>query len=241
MKKILKFLISAVFPKTCSCCGEKLAFNSQSNICVSCFKSFCKLEGLTCKVCSMPLKDGGATCYDCKSKKNTYFNVLKSPYIYKGNIQKIIHKFKYSGRLFLSRDLSKPMIDLIYLENWDKLADIIVPVPLHFIKRFKRGYNQAYLLAEHISKKLNKPLYGDILVRKRYTRAQFSLGKKEREKNLENIFGVKEKYKETLKHKNILLVDDIATTCMTANQCSKALKQAKAGQIFVITAARAES
>ncbi|MDD2523727.1 MAG: ComF family protein [Endomicrobiia bacterium] len=240
MKNIIYFLISMIFPRTCACCGKTLHFNKKNNICAYCFDSFLKIEGLVCKKCSMPLQDGGAHCYDCKDNKNIYFEVLKAPYVYKDNIKKIIKKFKYSNRYFLADELSQPMIDLIHKEDWCDSIDIILPVPLHFVKKFKRGYNQSYLLAKHIATSLHKPVYKDILLRKKNTKAQFGLGREEREKNLEDTFVVDKKYKDIIKGKKILLIDDIATTCTTVNQCAKVLKQSKVKKVFVVTIARAK-
>jgi ComF family protein len=239
MKKILNFLTYLLFPKTCSCCGKNLSTDTDKNICDQCFKTFPKNDGLKCAICSMPLNDGGEHCYDCKHSK-IYFNLLKTPYVYKGNIQKLIHKFKYSNRLFLSKDLADPMIDLIYKENWDKEIDLIIPIPLHFIKKFLRGYNQTYLLSRHISSNLHKPLNDSILLRTNYTKPQFGLNRKDRNENLKNSFTINKKYLTELKGKNILLVDDIATTCATANICAKLLKDAGAKKVFVIAIARTD-
>lgn len=193
MKKIINYLISIIFPRTCSSCGKTLPFSEDKNVCDNCFNKFPKIKGLVCKVCSMPLEDGGAHCYDCRDNKNIYFDILKSPYVYENNIKKLIRKFKYSSKSFLSKELAQPMIDLIYKEGWDKQIDVILPVPLHFLKKYKRGYNQSCLLAQHISEALGKNVYTNILLRKRYTKAQFGLGRKEREKNLENTFILNEK------------------------------------------------
>ncbi|MFA7073991.1 MAG: ComF family protein [Endomicrobiaceae bacterium] len=240
MKNIIFFLLSIVFPRTCSCCGTTLPFNGKENICKACFEGFAKNEGLICKKCSVPLEDGGAHCYDCKDNKNIYFEVLKSPYVYKDKIKKVIKKFKYSNRTFLSADLAHPMSDLITKEIWCKDIDLIIPVPLHFFRRFKRGYNQSFLLAKHIGESLNKPVYKNFLLRKKNTIPQFVLGREERERNLESNFVLNKKYTAAVRGKNILLVDDIATTCITVNQCSKVLRKSKAKRIFVVTIARAK-
>ena len=233
MKKILIFLIHLLFPRTCSCCGDNLPATTDTNICDACFKTFPKNNGLKCVICSMPLHDGGEHCYDCKHSK-IYFNFLKTPYIYSGNIKNLIHKFKYS------KELSKPMIDLVRKENWDKEIDLIIPIPLHFIKKILRGYNQTYLLSQHICFNLNKPLNNRVLLRTKYTKPQFGLNRKNRNENLENSFSVNKKHLNELKGKNILLVDDIATTCATANICSKLLKEAGAKKVFVIAIARTD-
>lgn len=239
MINIFNLLIYFIFPRTCACCGRNMPVNTVNNICETCFKSLAKNDGLKCVVCSMPLKDGGEHCYDCRHSK-IYFNFLKTPYVYTGNIKKLIHSFKYSNRLFLAKDLSKPVADLIIKENWDKETDMVIPVPLHFIKKFTRGYNQTALLAAEISKIIKKPLYENILMRSSYTKPQFGLNRKDRNENLQNSFSINKKHESFLKGKNILLIDDVATTCATANVCAELLKKSGAKKVFVAAVARTE-
>ena len=239
LKKLLNLIWYLVFPRTCSCCGKNMPLSAADNVCAQCLKTFPENNGLKCAVCSMPLKDGGEHCYDCKHSK-IYFNLLKTPYIYKDNIKKLIHKFKYSQRLFLAKDLAGPVADLILKENWDKQADIIIPVPLHFIKKFLRGYNQTSLLAREIAVKINKPFNEKIIVRKSYTKPQFGLNRNDRNENLKNSFSINKKYENILKGKTILLVDDVATTCATANVCAELLKKSGAKKVLVIAIARTE-
>ena len=237
MKKILNFIISLIFPRTCSLCRKTMSFSSEQNICDECLEKIPKLEGLICHKCSLPLPDGGATCPDCKSNKDIYFEILKAPYTYSIQIQKLIKKLKYSRKTFLAKDLSIQLASFILEENIDKNIDIVVPVPMHWFKKWKRGYNQAELLAENVAKLINKPMY-NALIRTKYTKPQFNLKKNERYKNLKNMFVLNKKYVEILKNKRILLIDDIATTCSTVNQCSKVIRTLKA-KIFVVVLARA--
>ena len=237
MKKFLNFIISLIFPRTCSICGKNLSFNSEQNICNDCLEKLPKLDGLICHKCSLPLPDGGATCSDCKSNKNIYFEILQSPYTYSGQIKKLIKKLKYSRKNFLTKDLSSLLADFIIKENIDKNIDVVVPVPMHWLKKWKRGYNQAELLAKDVSQIINKPMY-NALVRTKYTKPQFNLKKGQRKENLENMFAINKKYMDMIRGKKILLIDDIATTCSTSNQCAKVLNFFKCKTI-VVTLARA--
>ena len=237
MKKILNFIISIIFPRTCSLCGATLHFSSKQNICNNCLEKIPKLEGLICHKCSLPLPDGGATCSDCKSNKDIYFEVLKSPYLYSTQMQKLIKKLKYSRKTFLAKDLSLKLAEFIVKENIDKNIDVVVPVPMHWFKKWKRGYNQAELLAQNVANIINKPMY-DALIRTKYTKPQFKLKKQERYENLVNMFILNKKHVDVVMGKRILLIDDIATTCSTANQCAKVLKSLKIKTV-VVTLARA--
>ena len=237
MKKFLNFIISLIFPRTCSICGKNLSFNSEQNICNDCLEKLPKLDGLICHKCSLPLPDGGATCSDCKSNKNIYFEILQSPYTYSGQIKKLIKKLKYSRKNFLTKDLSSLLADFIIKEHIDKNIDVVVPVPMHWFKKWRRGYNQAELLADGVAKIINKPMY-NALIRTKYTKPQFNLKKRQRKENLENIFAINKKHMDIIKGKKVLLIDDIATTCSTSNQCAKVLKTLKIKTV-VVTLARA--
>ena len=237
MKKLLNFIMSILFPRTCSLCGKTMPFSSEQNVCNQCLENVPKLEGLICNKCSLPLPDGGATCSDCKNNRDIYFEVLKAPYTYSTQMQKLIKKLKYSKRTFLAKDLSVKLAEFIVKENIDKNIDVVVPVPMHWFKKWKRGYNQAELLAKNVAELINKPVC-NALIRTKYTKPQFNLRKQERRENLENMFVLNKKYVEQIKNKRILLIDDIATTCSTANQCAKVLKNLKA-KVVVVALARA--
>lgn len=237
MKKIFNFIISIIFPRTCSLCGTTLQLSSKQNICNNCFEKIPKLEGLICHKCSLPLPDGGATCSDCKNNKDIYFEVLKAPYTYSNQMKKLIKKLKYSRKTFLAKDLSLPLAEFIKKENIDKDTDVVIPVPMHWFKKWKRGYNQAEFLADGVAQIIDKPMY-NALIRTKYTKPQFNLKKQERHENMESMFDIDKKYIDIIKGKRILLIDDIATTCSTANQCAKVLKKFRC-KTTVVTLARA--
>lgn len=238
IKRIFNISVSIFFPKICSCCGKNLPANYESNICGKCKENLPLNNGLICAKCSLPLPDGGMHCKDCKTDKQIFFDKLLSAYIYKDNIALLIKKFKYNKKTFLAKDLSCEMINLIYKNGLDKTVDFVVPVPLHFFKKFKRGFNQSELTAKEIAKNINKKMCPDLLKRGKYTVPQFGLNKEERIENLQDVFTVNKKYINAVKGKTVLLVDDIATTCTSANLCSKELKLAGAKKVFVITIAR---
>jgi len=161
---------------------------------------------------------------------------MRSAYKYEDPIRKLVLKFKYSNRMFLAGELSEGMADTARNNVFFGETDIIIPVPLSIVRRIKRGYNQAELLAGELGKKISKPLAKNVLVRKKMTKPQFKLSKRERFENIKDSFTVKNK--ELIKNKNILLVDDIATTSATASACAKALKEAGCRKVYVITLAR---
>ena len=214
-----------------------MRFSSDSRICEDCKKSFSKNNGLICKKCGLPLPDGGEYCYVCRKNKKEYsFDIMRSSYIYKDALRKLVLRFKYSDRMFLAKDFGREMSKTIIENDLHSMADFIIPVPLNIMRRVKRGYNQAALLAEEVSGNIKKPVLDNVLYRKKITRPQFKLSKTERAENIKDSFLVKNA--GLIKKKSILLVDDIATTSATASACASALKSAGAAKVAVITIAR---
>ena len=237
MKNLLLKLSAFIYPVTCSCCGKDIPVLSKRRICAPCKNDLKLIEGLICQKCGLPLYDGGEHCYTCRKRpKEFYFDKMRSAYAYKGYIRKLVLKFKYSDRMFLAGELAEGMIAAMRNHVFFNEVDIIVPVPLSIVRRIKRGYNQAELLANGISEKISKPVVKNALVRKKITKPQFKLSKQERFDNIKDSFAVKNK--DLIKNKNILLVDDIATTSATASACAKALKEAGGKKVYVITLAR---
>ena len=112
---------------------------------------------------------------------------------------------------------------------------VVIPVPLHKNRQDLRGFNQSELIARKLSKKLNLP-GGCALARTKDTEAQVSLSREFRLTNLVGAFTCTDK--EFITGKNILLVDDVATTLSTLNECARALKDAGAKKVWGIVVAR---
>ncbi len=148
---------------------------------------------------------------------------------------------KYRDQTFLAKKFARILFEKSQEEISD--CDLLVAVPLHFKRLRKRKFNQAVLLGKNILKQArlineNIEFYPDLLLRNKYTRAQVELKKKEREKNLRRVFSVKEKYCDLLKGKKILLLDDVATTGATLDNCAKELKRNGAKEVVAVTIAK---
>ncbi len=114
-------------------------------------------------------------------------------------------------------------------------CDIICAVPLHKKRLRQRKFNQAALIAKFLDRKKFNP---DLLWRLVNTVSQVKLKREERERNLKKAFLVNKKYRNSIKDKTILLIDDVATTGATINNCAKALKKAGAKKVVVLTIAK---
>jgi ComF family protein len=126
------------------------------------------------------------------------------------------------------------MITSLQKLNWS--LDIITPVPLGLVRLKERGYNQATLLARPIALYFQVPFSSRALIRTRETQSQVGLTVTERQLNMADAFWANSKLVEG---KNILVVDDVATSGATLNACAKALVEEGASKVYGFSLARA--
>lgn len=225
MNSLFSKMLYAIFPRRCDLCGEVVGLDVPR--CDSC-KNAKRVTGEICKKCGNPKQ-----CCDCsdKSKKPEYKAVV-APYLYEGNLVKAVYHFKFSGFKELSEGMSLEMAKTVksYYSNID--FDFITFVPLSKKSYRKRGYNQAQLLAESLSQKLDiecVPTLEKIFE----TKNQRSQTARQRRANLRGVFDLMEN--ADVNSKTILLVDDVKTTGSTLNECSAVLNAYGADKIYACT------
>lgn len=189
-----------------------------------------------CRICGKPEDKyfNNGLCEDCCINKPP-FAMARSVALYEGVLKAVIHKFKFNGKKRLAGVLGKLM--MTYLEKSGlPLNDIdaIIPVPLSVQRVRERGYNQSLLLAEVISKAANITLDVKSLKKTRDVTPQFELKRSERFLNIKGAFKA-----DIIYGRKVLLVDDIYTTGATATEAARALKNAGAIEVYVLTPARA--
>ena len=117
------------------------------------------------------------------------------------------------------------------------LPEVILPVPLHHVRQWQRGYNQADLLARQLSQWLKIPVKNDLITRTKRTPTQRGLSAKDRRKNLRNAFQLSAKHRH-FPYRHVALIDDVITTGSTLNETAKLLRQANVAHIQVWGLAR---
>jgi ComF family protein len=230
---MFKNLINYLMPPRCIDCGE---FSSEyDTLCPTCWKKYRFIQEPCCKICGTPFEiDIESICLGCMKIKPKY-DSAKSLFRFDENSKRIIHNFKYYDKTHLSKFFAHILFSKY--KEFISGADIIVPVPMHKLKRIFRMYNQSIVLAKELSLLSFIPIKPDIIQKTRYTKAQSLLTKSERRKNLANSFSVS--CPEEIIDKRILLVDDVITTGETINTCSRVLKNNGAESVFVISVAKA--
>lgn len=169
-------------------------------------------------------------CEDCKRRKHAY-DFGYALYDYQ-SMKNSIYRFKYRNRCeyadFYAQDICKKLSDVIKVMD----ADSIIPIPLHADKLNSRGYNQAQLIAEGISKIIKIPVYDSIVTRIRKTVPQKELDIAGRQNNLKKAFNIAPDVVELNK---TILIDDIYTTGSTIDSVALELKRHGVGTVFFIT------
>jgi ComF family protein len=189
-----------------------------------------------CPRCGQNRRITHCTCeYHCDLPFESIFSVFD----FNETAQAIVHEFKYGGKKRLAFTMGQMCMRLIP-ESFFKGMDIIVPVPLFIFRRLKRGYNQAEYFARGITsmKENNVSLLPHALVRKRPTKNQTGLSRKNRQMNMQNAFIVPVRKVPLIRNKNIIIVDDVVTTGATTLECARALLSAGCGKVKVLSLAR---
>ena len=214
------------------------------NLCEGCAKPLLAAEKVLCISCALHLPE---TSYNDILDNETAMRFAgRVPFIYAtsyayftndGLLQHLMHGLKYKNKkeigVYLGRKLGQSIKRSLLTIEQPLPIDIIVPVPLHKIKKAKRGYNQSMFIAEGISEVLNVPASDDLLVRTRNTETQTHKTRTERITNMNEAFRIFGEDKLTGKH--ILLCDDVLTTGATLEACALALAADKSIKISFAT------
>ncbi len=242
--KVLNSLIDLIYPPRCSICQaflrDKIAPGSNRDLpfCESCFKGFTEIKSPICPLCGRHFSDGieqDRVCEDCLRKRPSY-DIARAPYLYGGALMTAIHELKYAQRIHLADSLGSLLAS--FAQTWigELKGCLVMPVPLHPRRLRARGFNQSLLLARSVASKTGAELDFLSLRRTRFTKPQTELSSEERKKNVRKAFEVVKP--AAAKGRTILLVDDVATTGSTLNECAKALKRAGAEGVLCLVLAR---
>ena len=182
--------------------------------------------------CGKPMRsDTDEYCPDCR-KHDSYLEQGLNLWKHREPASGALYRLKYHnkrnyGKVF-ARELVKQYAEDI--RRWR--IEEIIPVPLHPSRRRKRGFNQAETIARELSVLTGIPIRADVLFRIKKTSPQKSLGRKERQANLQGAFAVSGAWKA---RKNVLLIDDIYTTGATLERAAKMLRMAGAQNVYFLT------
>lgn len=210
--------------------------------CLACEKVLFESEQVVCKECEAEFKDVSGERlrneFDRKFAANKIIMQFIPRYLFEVSapIQHLIHSLKYRDKkkagIYLGQKIGE-QLHALHIQ-----ADIIIPVPLHKSKERERGYNQATVIANGISRITGIPTDAKLLRRNRYTESQTNKTLPERRINMADAFETPKN--ALLNGKKVLLCDDVITTGATIEECGKILLSAGAQSVIAVSAALAD-
>ena len=231
-------LIDLVFPPRCPLCGD--ALGEQGGLCIACWSKLVIPGEPACALCQRPMGDvfggdsGALMCAPCLQTRPKHDGIAAAT-LYNPTSRDLVLAFKHGRRVALGALLGR----LIAARVGDLAGEwLVVPVPLHRWRLWKRGFNQSALLARTIAAAPGRMLAVDALVRTRATPSLGGLGRTDRAKALRGSIVANPAWKARLSGAQVLLVDDVMTSGATSDSCVRALRRAGATKVRIACFAR---
>jgi len=231
-------LADAVLPPRCLATGEVV--DRQGQLSASAWRDINFITSPLCVRCGLPFafgmeEDGEFECGACLADMPDY-DRARAVFQYDDASRSMILAFKHGDRMegapAFAAWMARAGVELM------AEADLIVPVPLHRKRLFRRRYNQSAVLALFLARQASKRVMVDALVRTRHTPPMGGLNRQERLRNMAGAIAVRDARRPGVAGRNILLIDDVLTTGATASACARALRKAGAARVDILTLAR---
>lgn len=231
-----QILIHHFFPHVCLGCDRAIWGDAAVGLCVRCFGGLKRWPEPSCDTCGRPFAGRvppGFRCVRCHRKPK--WDRALSVWVYRPPLDAVMKGLKFRRLEYLAPDLGSRAVTAI--GGRLPAADVVVPVPLHWTRRMRRGFDQAELIAASVARLARLPCER-LLRRRRMTAEQSRLPRSKREKNLDSAFVARYTRRERIRSRRILLVDDVMTTGATVAAAAKVLRQAGAAKVCVLAIAR---
>jgi len=240
-----KSIANLLYPPACLVCHRPLRADTdearapdhaEALLCAPCRAGVEPLMPPLCRHCGLSLSgayDADMECRECRSRPFA-FAQARAAFVYRSTVREAIHAFKYHERHRLGRWLATAMAQTARAAWPPSTIDVVVPVPMHRLKRWMKGFNPAATLAEQVAATLDRPYRPAELVRTRWTRSQTRLAPRQR---LRNVAGAFRSRANDVDGATVLLVDDVFTTGATIHACATALRDVGAHTVLALTAA----
>ncbi len=232
-------LLHLLLPASCHVCGAPLS-PPNTQLCEACRKELLAHPGPCCPHCAItlgPFSPPGDRCNLCRNASFAFEKVIRlGPY--EGRLQEVVLRMKHRWNEGLAELVGEWWADAAKDRLLALAVDCVVPVPLHWLRRWRRGYNQSSSLAFGLATRLHLPLEKWWLKRIRNTPSQKALSPTARKENVRGAFHVRST--AAAMGRSILLVDDVMTTGATAHEAARVLRAAGAARVVVAALARAQ-
>jgi len=234
----LVLALDLLLPPHCMVCDQGV--NGQSLLCSNCFRDISFITEPFCQRCGVPFTSAAqagreALCPACVAVAPVFGRAC-APLRYDAAARRLILPFKHADRTELASVLAGQMarVGAGLLD----CADVLVPVPVHRARLFRRRYNQAALLARVLSRRSGRPVLPDALRRARGTAPLGGKSAEQRAEELSGAIELRPNRADRIAGRRVLLIDDVMTSGATANTCAAVLLAAGATAVDVLAAAR---
>lgn len=237
MRALWYGLLHLIYPAACHVCDVPLPPEG-GPFCDACRAALSRDPHATCPRCAGtvgPYSHLDHGCLRCRTLRFPFAAAVRlGPY--REPLRQAILRMKQPGGEMLAELVGEFWADLAGDRLAGLGADVVVPVPLHWLRQWQRGHNQSETLARGLATRLNLPLRPRWLRRVRHTPKQ-TLPRIDRRANVRGAFAARPV--PELRGRTVLLVDDVMTTGSTASEAARALRAAGASRVVVAVLARA--
>ncbi len=233
--------MNLLFPPRCAYCRVDIAEpEDHLPICPECCRRLVPEKWVGCRHCGGAISEEEQTSDHCSMCKTPplLFDTVVTIGGYHGALHDVIFRMKQPQHENLTLGMGRLLGQKRFSELAGLGAEMIVPVPMYWMRRLRRGTNSAELLARCLGRKLDLPVRRRLLVRCKNTTPQSELSPKKRFSNMRGAFRVRMPHR--LKGSRVLLVDDVLTTGATCSEAAGVLKKAGASLVAVAVIARAQ-
>lgn len=230
-----------LFPPRCVCCDAELAMPQDDwLVCPECLERLAPTDWRGCRRCAAELPECLSESRHCPLCKDDSlrFDAAVALGSYHAGLRDVVLRMKRPSHEALAASMGRLLARRRNTDLLEQQANMIIPVPMHWARRLRRGGNSPDVLARCLSKTLGLPIGGNILIRCRYTVPQASLPPSRRFDNVRGAFRIRRA--ADLAGARVMLVDDVLTTGATCSEAAKVLKRAGAAAVVVAVLARAQ-
>lgn len=225
-----KLLLDLLYPPRCPIC-DRILSRKEGLCCAGCEKKLPRVVGPVCMKCGKMIeREEDEYCEDCRKYAHV-FTRGTAAFAYTGAMRHSVYRMKAENRRDYLDFYADAMAQALepYLMRWQ--PERIIGVPMHWQKKWKRGYNQSELLAKKLAERTEIQIEGSWVSCCKKTKAQKTLNRKEREKNLSGCYILRKPEKC---FRSVLIVDDVYTTGSTVDELARTLRKAGVEQVYFV-------
>lgn len=228
LSRVAEAFAGFVYPPSCMTCWRNLK-RGESFICAKCWDAFERVSPTETLIQAIERK---FLVDETVEKIESVFLFEQDP-----RVRTAVHLLKYNGAEKIADKFGLLIAQKISDDSKLSMSDMVVPVPLHPARKRERGYNQSELISNRVSRELRIGHEPGLLKRIRQTQSQTMFDAEGRKRNIAGAFSIDNRFRERIKGRRILVIDDVITTGSTIKECAGVLKYSGALEVYGASAA----